>query len=136
MHGQQNKKLRGVGFIPLISIQEPLNSLIELLCKYSNFDILKVLPFVTFIHLIIVIPLLLLRGPNTYLSIVYAEPWNSPILLAGKFQVLQKKCVSFVVVRCQFELLGTFATLQKVTMWFVIFVCLYVTASFPMDRFS
>jgi len=82
--------LRGVGFILLISLQEPLTSLSELLCKYSNFDILKVLPFVTFIHLIIIIPLLLLKGPNTYLEIVYTEPWNSPILLAGRFQVLKK----------------------------------------------
>jgi len=34
--------LKGVGFILLISLQEPLTSLIELLCLYSNFDILKV----------------------------------------------------------------------------------------------
>ena len=128
--------LKGVGFILLISLQEPLTSLIELLCLYSNFDILKVLPFVIFIHLIIVTPLLLLKGPSTYLGIVYTEPWNSPILLAGTFQVLQKKFVSFVVVRCQCEFLGTFATLQKVTICFVIFVCPCVTALLQVDRFS
>jgi len=67
--------LRGVGFILLISLQETLTSLSDLVCDYCNFDILKVLPFVTFIHLMIVIPLLLLKGPNTYLRIMYTEPW-------------------------------------------------------------
>ena len=95
-------------------------------CKYSNCDILKELSCVTFIHLIILIPLLLLKGPSTYLRVVDTELFNYPILLDGKFQVLQKKFIYFMVLRCQCEFLGTFATLQKVTNCFIIFVCLHM----------
>jgi hypothetical protein len=65
-------------------------SLSELLCEYSSFDILNILPFLTFVHLIIVIPVLLLQDPITYLRIVYTEPLDCPVLLAGRFQVWQK----------------------------------------------